>query len=122
MQKQHITNIEINRKPNQTQDNNKSISKLSDIIPKGYGWDLTTKKIGFITRNILLCLLFGFIYYFLLRNNNVETEWWKPFYFSLITQTTLGYDWLLPKEGIYYGVNSIHLILIWSMIIFEFMY
>lgn len=100
--------------------NNKN--KHQSFIPKSFRLDATSKKIGFITRNLLLTFFFGLLYIFILRLNKDTMPIWKVFYFSLITQTTLGYDWMLPSKPIYYGINALHLIILWSMIIFEFVY
>ena len=105
--------------------NNASSSKKENVtsfIPKGYEFILSKSKIGFITRNLILTLLFACIYTIVLRWNNNKTPMWKAAYFSLITQTTLGYDWMLPKKPIYYFVNSLQLLAMWSMIIFQFVY
>lgn len=124
MQKANIIGLPGNPLLHQSQgEQNKDTSdEAQNFIPKGFKTDLKIHKIGFITRNILITILFGFIYYVLVKWNGDVMALWKTMYFSLITQTTLGYDWLLPKKPIYYFVNAIHLILIWSMIVFEFVY
>lgn len=115
-----INNIEsIERKDTSSDDNT---DKLTNLTPKSFKFDITSKKLGFITRNLLLTLFFGLIYIIVLRFNGDKMPIWKVMYFSLITQTTLGYDWMLPDKAIYYGINALHLILMWCMIIFEFVY
>ena len=111
-----INNIELNK------NNSDNDSDIKNLTPVGFKFDLNSKKIGFITRNLLLTLLFGIIYIVVLRINGNKMPVWRVMYFSLITQTTLGYDWMLPNKPIYYGINALHLIFMWCMIIFEFLY
>jgi hypothetical protein len=117
-----INNIEMIERKDTSSDNTDKLTNLTNLTPKSFKFDITSKKIGFITRNLLLTLLFGLIYIIVLRFNGNKMPAWKVMYFSLITQTTLGYDWMLPDKAIYYGINALHLILMWCMIIFEFVY
>lgn len=80
------------------------------------------EKISFLIKNIAITLIFGAIYLIIARINGDKLEAWMSYYFSLITQTTLGYDWYLPKRPIYYAVNSVQMILVWLMIFFELIY
>jgi quinol-cytochrome oxidoreductase complex cytochrome b subunit len=77
------------------------------------------KKISSIIKAVSITLIFGAIYLIVARWQGDPLEPWMSYYHSLITQTTLGYDWYLPKKAIYYGINSIQMILVWLFVLFE---
>ena len=84
--------------------------------------DNSTQKVSFLIKNISITLLFGAIYLVIARYYGDPLKPWMSYYFSLITQTTLGYDWYLPKKPIYYAINSIQMILVWLLVFFEFIF
>ncbi len=77
------------------------------------------KKISTLIKAVSITLLFGAIYLIAARYNKDPLEPWMSYYHSLITQTTLGYDWYLPKKPIYYAINSVQMILVWVFVFFE---
>lgn len=96
--------------------------KPDTYVPSGYKFKITTSKVGFIMRNLALTTGFGLVYVAMGRVLGDSIPLWRAMYFSLITQSTLGYDWMLPKRPIYYAVNSLQLVGLWAMIIFHFIY
>lgn len=77
------------------------------------------EKISTLIKAVSITLIFGAIYLIVARYYGDPLEPWMSYYFSLITQTTLGYDWYLPKRGIYYFINSIQMIIVWLFVFFE---
>jgi quinol-cytochrome oxidoreductase complex cytochrome b subunit len=78
-----------------------------------------TKKLSSIIKAVSITLIFGALYLIIARYYNDPLEPWMSYYHSLITQTTLGYDWYLPKKPLYFAVNSIQMILVWVFVLFE---
>ena len=81
--------------------------------------DNTVKKLSLLIKAVSITLIFGAIYLIVARYYGDPLDPWMSYYFSLITQTTLGYDWYLPKRGVYYLVNSIQLVTVWLYVYFD---
>jgi len=55
-------------------------------------------KLSFFKKNIVLVILFGLLYYLDSVYNGNYNSLFNCFYYSLVTQTTVGFGDIIPKE------------------------
>lgn len=88
-----------------------------------------TSSLNFITQHLGLVLFFGLVYYicnhytdnaFKIPKSDSETELslLDCFYFSLITQTTVGYGDIIPTNKISKIINIVQLLTIYGVFMF----
>lgn len=82
-----------------------------------------------VFKNLLFCLFFAILYwmhsyfYEYIKKQDFEYEKFKPinlfdaFYFSLVTQTTVGYGFTLPRTKILRIINTIQLLSIYTILL-----
>ena len=87
----------------------------------------TDKRIYLIVKHLLIILFFTFCYYLADRTFRDElTEKKEPFslmdsfYFSLVTQTTVGYGSVRPTHKLTKYINILQLMSIYGVLVFDF--
>lgn len=94
-------------------------SRLEDFIPSNISLKLSDNKLSFLFKNVGLTILFGLLYYLavIVMDHTHIQSFWMCMYFSLVTQTTLGYGWYLPEGTLYRIINTAQMLILWFMIL-----
>ena len=77
-------------------------------------------KLSFFKKNILLVILFALLYYLDSFYYNYHTSLFNCFYYSLVTQTTVGFGDIIPKDhGYMKHITILQLLFVLSILSFH---